>query len=410
MRTPALSRLRASCLALFAAAGTAAAQGPPGAVRVLGAGGGTFATIQDAVDAAPEGAIVLVIGGTHAENVHVAKPLTLRGTAQAAIRVETGIAVFVDSPAGSVTIENLTIETQSATLPALLYDGLNADDENAATLRNCDIFGGHVGAVINDCDATVDRNRFSGNVQRGLQVNTPVGPIVTAQVSHNVFVGQLVVSGVLQPTSANGMSVFNSAVHAFANTFENLAFGFSFLACSGAAEANVVQNVGIGINVTSSPGFAVVGNTCTHDPAFTDLLKAALRVSGHVRLSATTGALVEGNTLAGATINLAVVNDSKHATIQGNVIRDAVAVAGNSGTGISFNFGSAEGAQVHGNDIVDNETFAVHDFGGTSFTIDATGNWWGSAAGPSPTGPNAIVSPNVLFAPFLLAPSPGAGA
>jgi hypothetical protein len=52
----------------------------------------------------------------------------------------------------------------------------------------------------------------------------------------------------------------------------------------------------------------------------------------------------------------------------------------------------------------------VHDFGGTSFPIDATGNWWGSATGPSAAAPNAIVSPNVLFTPFLTAPNPGAGA
>src|SRR6187200_355252 len=98
MSTAALLRLFSSSLVVITAA---TAQGP-GTIKILGPGGGVFAAIQDAVDAAAPGAVILVLGGTHAENVVIDKPLTLRGAGGPAISVGAGSAIFVDKPAGPV--------------------------------------------------------------------------------------------------------------------------------------------------------------------------------------------------------------------------------------------------------------------------------------------------------------------
>lgn len=388
---------------------TPATQAQAGSIKILGPGGGTFATIQDAVNAAQPGATVLVVGGTHAENVVIPKPLTLRGTAHATIRVATGVAIVVSNPAGAVAIEGFRLETQSTTHPVVFYDGLNDDAANLGTIQNCEIIGGNIGMMFRECDAKVHHNQFRGNTLRGLQVLGGVG--VSTQISNNTFTGQFAVSGVLQNTIANGFSAFNVTAKITGNTFQNLAFGFAVNnQTTGYARGNDLIDVGTGIDVLFSPGFAVLENTCFHQAPLTATLIAAFRLSQHINLRDSAGAVVKNNTLTGANVGVLVSQNSPNATIQDNLIRDTLRVGGNAGTGIKFLFTSAQGAQIHGNNFENNETFAVHDFAASGFTIDATNNWWGSPSGPSAISPNAVVSPNVVFTPFLTAPNLNAGA
>ena len=61
---------------------------------------------------------------------------------------------------------------------------------------------------------------------------------------------------------------------------------------------------------------------------------------------------------------------------------------------------------IHGNELYGNTTedlYAYNYFDAASITLDATGNWWGAASGPSGngTGTGDAVSLDVAFAPFL---------
>jgi hypothetical protein len=74
-------------------------------------------------------------------------------------------------------------------------------------------------------------------------------------------------------------------------------------------------------------------------------------------------------------------------------------ISGNN-TGVKIREGAA-GSVINGNEFCDNSSFAVRNI--TGIDVDATGNWWGSASGPStesvPTDGD-FVSADVDFDPF----------
>jgi CSLREA domain-containing protein len=82
--------------------------------------------------------------------------------------------------------------------------------------------------------------------------------------------------------------------------------------------------------------------------------------------------------------------------------------AGGSGGGVNVSPSMVNAVSVTGNCILGNGGIAFYN--GTSFSQNATGNWWGAADGPGPVGPSAFgdrVSTNVDYSGFLTAPLAG---
>jgi uncharacterized repeat protein (TIGR01451 family) len=91
--------------------------------------------------------------------------------------------------------------------------------------------------------------------------------------------------------------------------------------------------------------------------------------------------------------------DTGAGTATGNTIET-------NGTGVLVENGGT--ATLTCNNIAGNSTYGVNNT--TGVTIDAEGNWWGSASGPThpsnPTGAGDVVSDNVDFTPWTLAATP----
>src|SRR6266511_6300380 len=126
MRTVILVCALATCAFAFAAAEGAATAPPILVVDDDGAqcAKADFATIQAAVDAAPEDGLVRVCPGLYAEQVSVAASLTIRGDA------ETVEAVDCFSPIGTTADPNtqaIVVAPTTTSAPAVLFD-LKADD------------------------------------------------------------------------------------------------------------------------------------------------------------------------------------------------------------------------------------------------------------------------------------------
>ena len=78
---------------------------------------------------------------------------------------------------------------------------------------------------------------------------------------------------------------------------------------------------------------------------------------------------------------------------------------GDCGTGVLYNGSTLAGYLLNNNAIYLNTT-GVQNATSPSQPVDATNNWWGSAAGPSAGGNNGTVGPNITTSPFA-ATSPG---
>jgi hypothetical protein len=81
-----------------------------GSVQVVG--GGSFVTIQEAIDAAPEGSTINVGPGCYDESIRIDKPLTLQGSDRAQVVITgggAGSAVGIEGALGRVLLQDMTV-------------------------------------------------------------------------------------------------------------------------------------------------------------------------------------------------------------------------------------------------------------------------------------------------------------
>jgi parallel beta-helix repeat protein len=289
--------------------GDAAGREAAATLQVCGAGPGPLTTIQSGVDAAQPGDTIEVCAGTYSELVTIDKSdLTLISTEPkkaviAAPASETGphvTATIVDVAAGAqgVTIKGFTITGPAGGECGLAY-GVKVDQGGSATVDSNDIldigdkpvggcqFGRAIGVVSGSVIAT--DNTIEGFQKTGIALSG-VGPV--SMVSGNTIVG----AGPTEAIAQNGITVVGGArATVSGNTISKLyfspktntatgIFGYSpgevtvennklddaqtgvyiYLAVPDATvtvRANTISAGDVGIDVESSSGVRIAGNT-----------------------------------------------------------------------------------------------------------------------------------------------------
>jgi VCBS repeat-containing protein len=176
--------------------------------RILLVGGGGFATIQEAIDAANAGDTILVAAGTYHENVTVDESVTIQGMGEVVIE-------------GSFATDNGGITDLPAFLrTAPAYDGdsgsgitVAADD---VTIRNLTIQWFRTGVTLEDCDGvTLEDLTIASTVQgifRGSGVEVSNLTILGGEIRdgyHGIVMSAIPGSGSFDWVTIDGMHFEN---------------------------------------------------------------------------------------------------------------------------------------------------------------------------------------------------------
>ncbi|HYC78397.1 MAG TPA: right-handed parallel beta-helix repeat-containing protein [Planctomycetota bacterium] len=182
----------------------------PGATTAFPFGGGgplrtvgcdAFATIQGAVNAAPNGATIHVAAGTYSEDVAVFKPCTLLGAgpgASVVIGPIGGPGAGVHFQSNGVTLDGFTV-TRAGNNPAdwnnpgLNSAGVAIQGLSSGTVRNCLLTGNRTGIDINNSSGIVVRNCVVDDNRTGMILRNRTDDLVVTEnsVSNNWTAGIL---------------------------------------------------------------------------------------------------------------------------------------------------------------------------------------------------------------------------
>ena len=334
---------------------------------------GSYTTIQAAVNAANPGDTVHVCAGTYHENVLVNKALTING-AQAGVAVAG--RTFAD--ASEATVSGAQSVGSSAVF-TISVSGVKVDGFSVTDTVNT------VGAADGfDVKNTVNSASITNNIIDGISTTDTTGN-GTAQAVYleagpdGVQIVGNRMNNVHSNRSAKGVLIGDSNS---TNPSQNITI-------QGNSISNVTSDTrgayGVQINngngATSNAGLKIQSNTMTN-------------------LTGTAG-WVHAIGLEANTPGVFVTDNSISNIVSPGADRIAV----------WFENEDASFATGHVNQNNLDVTIAafgvaVHPALSSGGSVNGTCNWWGSAAGPGPVGPDsgAMVSPNVIYQPWLIAP------
>ena len=332
-----------------------------------------YITIQLAVNASAPGDVILVAAGVYNENVTVMTTLTLKGFQVGHdARTRSGSESTINGGGANFTInaDNVTIDGFTLNGPvnagsaSIVMQGGNTGE----TIQN-NIFNNPGRAASFTTNNTVFTKNLVNNVfataSDGFQANTT--PITNVSIYDNSFHG------------ANG-NIYNADI--------TIIEGSSNVLISG----NKSTGDGTLIALFKTNASLVIGNTVIGDGS-----SSAVYIGG-----GNSNVVVSGNTVsnAGSAVNVANnygVGLNSSVTIIGNNLHNNI-------TGIKVGASAVNSAGTvlaHNNKLVQNSSFGFNNL--SSFTQNATCNWWGAHNGPGPVGPGSgdKVSPGVIFSPWL---------
>ncbi|MBW8321584.1 MAG: right-handed parallel beta-helix repeat-containing protein [Arenimonas sp.] len=187
----------------------ALATGADAAVRIEG-GEGAFPTIQAAIDAAPDNAVIEIDSGSYPETLTIGKPLTLRGldAGGAKPRLDGGKGPSaITITAADVTIDGLDISLSAAR--RMKFGVFSAYSEEAcvmvraggAVISNSRMTGCHYGIFVRAGDGfTIEGNEIADNLFGGIMIlNSRNGAIRGNRVDANAYGGISVGSVIFPP-------------------------------------------------------------------------------------------------------------------------------------------------------------------------------------------------------------------
>lgn len=375
-----------------------------------GGGGGScstpsFATIQSAVDTAVAGDTIQVCAGTYDEQVSIDKAITLRGA-------QYGIAGSLHAGAESV------VKGFSVTNANVIVDGFKVDPGTSASGVGLTFVGGTAETVEDNIitdygyDATAHQGSeavlLSGTSGMLFQHNLLENPTATGQAQFSSAAAQ---NGVFAGSGvSNDVEVLNNVFRG-ASTYPGTDIGLSYTSgTSPVISGNVSTGGATLVTLFNSTGGEVTNNTFTGDPNVTG---SVIYVGG-----GDTNTTISNNSVSGGYFGVAFRN------VYGDGPNGTATVTGNSLTG---NYGG--GVSLSGTAIASNSSVVVrsNNLGGysytaldttcgddvatcgannaTSYTLDATNNYWGSASGPynavsNPSGTGSPVSAQTTFSPW----------
>ena len=380
-----------------------------GAYRYTGLN--VFPTVQDGVNGASAGATVSIAAGTYTEQVIVGRSLTLSGADEATTIIKspattlTALATVqsngqtlkpvVSDDSHDLTLKNLTVDGDGQGNANYSFAGLGVRDANVVVdhvtitgVRETPLNGdqhGNALYLVND-DAAARTATVSNSTFTDFQKNAIVlkGAGLTVDVNHDTITG----TGALAPNAQNGVEVYGGATGSVSdNTISDIECGTSNC---GVDWYNDYQAIGIMLYAVTGP-FTVSGNHVSNSDigiysqmasgaaSMTDNVLTGNRYSG---IAFEEGdATVSGGSVSGSVYG--IFNPSEHGT--GTLSVHDVDLSGNA-IGMSATYATT--------------TAAVQNDNG-SFAIDATDNYWGSAAGPSVgTDVNGSGAAHVSYTPW----------
>ena len=349
---------------------------------------GGYSTIQAAINDASAGDTIDIAFGTYTENLVVDKQLIIQGAGSGNNpSVDTIINASGGTPgilleAGGIsaaTADRLTIKNLRIINSTL--DGIRAYNSaglnlHHVTLENLVITnnGGkgielHNGTNVSDMKIT--NCELINNTAQGLRASsgTPVDGLL---ITDSCFNGNSY--GIYHATTVSNLTILRS-------TFNNNSNYGAYMSEYGLMENIVFE--GCQFNDNNTWGFVLWSGHAAGIDGFS-----------------ITGCSVDNNGL-GAWIGADVIS---------NFLIECSSVANNTYgrpdyyEGIEFNYGTLTNVAIHNTNIEGNLDEGVANYG--TGIVDATGNWWGDASGPSGEGPGTgdRVTENVDFNPWSTSP------
>ena len=347
--------------------------------RILSVGGPScrvptdYPTIQAAVDAAGCNTIV-VAPGTYAENVVIARPLTLDG-AQAGqdARTSRGSESVINGGGANLTIN----------VGGVIVDGFTLDGPVSQGSASVVMMGG-----VASPGEMIENNVFH-NPGRAASFNT----------SRTVFTRNFVNN---TPTAGDGFQANSNPVQDDSIVDNN--FGGANGAVYNADTTFIEGNTNISVTGNKSTGdgtlvalFKTNGATVSGNTVVGDSNSSAIYIGGG---DSNVGIVGNSVTAAGSAVNVANgfgVGPNSVISITRNTLqnsKDGVKVGATAVT-------SAGTVVANRNRLTGNSMFGFENL--SSFNQDGTCNWWGAKNGPGPVGPGSgdRVTTNVTFSPWL---------
>jgi hypothetical protein len=333
-------------------------------------------TVQAAVNAAAANSTVHVLAGTYPEDVTVSKALTLSG-AQAGVDARTrsgseSILKTLKITSGGVVVDGFTFNGDEPTAPQIGV--LSSSGVLSGLIFRNDIFGNFGSGValstLAGGNVLIEQNLFNSPDSDGgeaIQIKADgsnAGGCTGTTVQNNTFAAATNNGGSDVNLSCTGSNSTNVTVSG--NTSTGGSGGSSFTAFSGVNDGISITN-----NVATTDGSTVF-------------------FFGNVSGSAT----VSGNTLTSSTANSVSIHGgdvgtSDHPNTGTFTIQNNTLTA--SASGVTIAAGTLTGsAAIHGNDL-SGAHVGVTNHSSTA-SVNASGNWWGAAAGPG-TLSNVTVTP-----------------